>query len=310
MKSQIKSWVFLILLSIIWGSSFLLIKIALMDDAGNLRLSPEILAALRLSLAFIFLLPLAIIHFKKVKLKDTPYLLISGFLGNGIPAFLFAFAELQLSSAVTGMLNSLVPVFTIIIAVLFFKFIWKIKHVFGIITGIIGTFLIIGIDISQSFSLLPTTPLIMVLSGSLCYAISLNVIKYKLNHLHPNLITSISFCFIGIPSLLFLWSKDFFSEISNGEIEKEGLVAVFILALLGTTVAVLIFNRLIKISSPVFASSITYLIPVVAVVFGSLYGEKTTFIQLVGLFILLFGIVIINIDKPFHRIKQVFIFDK
>jgi len=150
----------------------------------------------------------------------------------------------------------------------------------------------------------------MVLSGSLCYAISLNVIKYKLNHLHPNLITSISFCFIGIPSLLFLWSKDFFSEISNGEIEKEGLVAVFILALIGTTVAVLIFNRLIKISSPVFASSITYLIPVVAVVFGSLYGEKTTFIQLVGLFILLFGIVIINIDKPFHRIKQVFIFDK
>ena len=181
-----------------------------MDDAGNLRLSPEILAALRLSLAFIFLLPLAIIHFKKVKLKDTPYLLISGFLGNGIPAFLFAFAELELSSAVTGMLNSLVPVFTIIIAVLFFKFIWNLKHFFGILTGIIGTFLIVGIDVSQSFSLLPATPLIMVLSGSLCYAISLNVIKYKLNHLHPNLITSISFCFIGIPSLLFLWSKDFF----------------------------------------------------------------------------------------------------
>ena len=310
MKSQIKSWGFLIVLSIIWGSSFLLIKIALMDDEGNLRLPPESLAALRLSFAFIFLLPLCIYHSKNVKVKDIPYLLISGFLGNGIPAFLFAFAELELSSAATGMLNSLVPVFTIIIAVIFFKFIWKVKHVFGIITGIIGTLLIIGIEDSQSFFVLPLIPLIMVLSGSLCYATSLNVIKYKLNHLNPNLITSLSFFFIGIPSLLFLWHSNFFSELSAGEIEKEGLIAVFILALVGTALAVLIFNRLIKISTPIFASSITYLIPVFAVIFGFLYGEKISFMQITGLFILLFGVVIINVNKPFRRIKQVFIFEK
>ena len=310
MKSQIKSWVFLIALSIIWGSSFLLIKIALMDEDGNLRLPPETLAALRLSLAFVFLLPLWVYHIRNVKIKDIPYLLIAGFLGNGIPAFLFAYAELELSSSVTGMLNSLVPVFTILIAVLFFKFIWKIKHVFGIITGTIGTSLIIGIDGSQNYLLLPIIPLIMVLLGSLCYAVSLNVIKYKLQHLNPNLITSISFCFVGIPSLLFLWHSNFFSELATGEIEKEGIIAVFILALVGTALAVLIFNRLIKISSPIFASSITYLIPIVAVVFGSIYGEKITFLQLTGLFVLLFGVVIINVNKPFRRIKQVFIFDK
>ena len=310
MKSQIKSWGFLIVLSIIWGSSFLLIKIALMDEDGNLRLPPESLAALRLSLAFIFLLPLSIYHIKNVQFKDIPYLLISGFLGNGVPAFLFAYAELKLSSAVTGMLNSLVPIFTIIIAVIFFKFIWKFKHFLGIITGTIGTLLIIGIDGSQNFLILPLTPLIMVISGSLCYAISLNVIKFKLNHLHPNLITSISFCFIGIPSILFLWHTNFISELSTGEIEKEGIIAVFILALVGTALAVLIFNRLIKISSPIFASSITYLIPIIAVVFGSIYGEEITLAQITGLIVLLLGVVIINVNKPFRRIKQVFIFDE
>ena len=109
---------------------------------------------------------------------------------------------------------------------------------------------------------------------------------------------------------MFLWHTNFISELSTGEIEKEGIIAVFILALVGTALAVLIFNRLIKISSPIFASSITYLIPIIAVVFGSIYGEEITLAQITGLIVLLLGVVIINVNKPFRRIKQVFIFDK
>ena len=281
-----------------------------MDANGNLRLSPDILASLRLTLAFFFLIPLFYKHYKNIKKRDLPYLIISGFLGNGIPSFLFAYAELNLSSAVTGMLNSLVPVFTIVIAAVFFSFIWKTKHFIGILTGIIGTCLIVFQNNFTDFSSVSTTPILMVLGGSLCYAISLNIIKFKLQHLHPSLITSASFLFIGIPSLCYLLNSDFFSLAINGQINQEGIVAVLILALVGTALAVLIFNRLIKISNPVFASSITYLIPIVAVVFGAFYGENISFQQLIGLATLLIGVLIINIENPFRRIKQVFIFDK
>lgn len=310
MKSKIKAWFFLLLLSVIWGSSFLLIKIALMDSQGVERLSPEILAALRLSLAFVFLSPLLFYYLKQISLKDLPYLLISGFLGNGIPAFLFAYAELHLSSAVTGMLNSLVPVFTILIAVLFFSFKWKIKHFIGIATGIFGTLLIVGQTNNDGFLSLPFAPVLMVLLGSLCYAVSLNVIKYKLKHLHPNLITSVSFLFVGIPCIIYLLSTDFLASLVAGEVARDGIFAVLILALFGTAFAVLIFNRLIKISSPIFTSSITYLIPLVAVIFGFLYGESISLTQLFGLLVLLMGVLIINVDKPFRLIKEVFIFGK
>ena len=310
MNDKIKSWFFLISLSIIWGSSFLLIKIALMDNNGIMRLSPDVLASLRLSLAFLFLSPLIFKYCRKIKKADLPYLLISGFLGNGIPSFLFAYAELKISSAVAGMLNSLVPVFTIVIAAVFFSFAWKIKHIIGILTGILGTCLIVFKFNQPEQISTPILPILMVLAGSLCYAISLNIIKYKLQHLHPNLITSVSFLFIGIPSLFYLLSTDFYGLILIGEISNEALIAVFLLALIGTSLAVLVFNRLIKISSPVFTSSITYLIPIVAVVFGVFYGESISGQQMIGLFTLLVGVLIINVKKPFRRIKQVFIFGK
>lgn len=155
---------------------------------------------------------------------DLPYLLISGFLGNGIPSFLFAYAELKISSAVAGMLNSLVPVFTIVIAAVFFSFAWKIKHIIGILTGILGTCLIVFKFNQPEQISTPILPILMVLSGSLCYAISLNIIKYKLQHLHPNLITSVSFLFIGIPSLFYLLSTDFYGLILIGEIDPKFLV--------------------------------------------------------------------------------------
>ena len=145
MSNSIKSWVYLIIISIIWGSSFLLIKLGLMDSSGNERLRPELLASIRMALAFLVLTPLFIFYIRKTYFKDLPYLLIAGVLGNGLPAFLFSYAEKHLSSALTGMLNSLVPVFTILIAVLIFGFVYKKKHVLGIFISLFGTFLIVNI---------------------------------------------------------------------------------------------------------------------------------------------------------------------
>ncbi len=309
MTNTFKAWLYLILLSIIWGSSFLLIKLGLMDENGNERLTPEHLGALRLSLAFIVLIPFTFKYFLKTNKKDLLFLSIVGVLGNGVPAFLFSYAEIHLSSSLTGMLNSLVPVFTILIAVLAFSFIWKINHLMGIAVSIIGTLFILNNN-DLSFWESNFLAISFVLVGSLCYSISLNIIKYKLYHLHPNHITSFSFLFIGPPCITYLILEDFPRHIQQNPMGYDGVIAVLILAIIGTSVAVLLFNKLIKISNAVFASSVTYFIPIVAVILGGFYKEEITFNQIFGLLLVLTGVLLLNIENPISKLKALTKFAK
>ena len=309
MSNTFKSWFLLLLISIIWGSSFLLIKLGLMDEFGNERLTPEFLGALRLSIAFIILLPICFKYLFKTPTKDLKFLLVVGILGNGAPAFLFPYAEIHLSSALSGILNSLVPVFTILIAVFVFKFIWKANHILGISMSIIGTLFILNEDfiITSNSNFLAIG---CILIGSLCYSISLNVIKYKLDHLSPGHITSFSFLFIGPPCIVYLFIKDFPEYIQQNTMGYDGIIAVFILAVIGTSFAVLLFNHLIKISNPVFASSVTYFIPIVAVILGVYYKEEITFNQIIGLSLILMGVLLINIKSPLSKLKVLINFVK
>lgn len=275
----------------------------LMDEEGNERLTPLFLGALRLSIAFIFLLPFCFKYIFKTPSKDLKFLFLVGILGNGAPAFLFPYAEVYISSALSGMLNSLVPVFTIIIAVFLFNFLWKVNHLVGITTSIIGTLFILNGDFISSNQ---TNYLAIgcALIGSLCYSISLNLIKFKLQHLSPAHITSFSFLFIGPPCILYLLIEDFPSYIHENPIGHEGVLAVLILAIIGTSFAVLLFNHLIKISNPVFASSVTYFIPIVAVILGFSYQEEITFSQIIGLFLILTGVLLLNVKTPLSKLKS------
>jgi drug/metabolite transporter (DMT)-like permease len=300
LTNRFKAWFLLITLSVIWGGSYFLIKNALHDGQGNIRLQPHYLGALRMTIAALALSPFLFMNFSKIKSYHWRYLLIAGFCGNGIPAFLFSFAQMRLDSAVTGMLNSTTPLFAIAISTLIFKFQLRWHHVLGITVGIIGTSVIMwskleGISISPK----DIWPFMMVLGATLCYAISLNTIKYKLPDLNPITITSASFGLVGIPTLLYLLFNGFIFEAASTPKIMEGVAFVTVLALVGTALAVLLFNHLIQLSSAVFASSVTYFMPVVATLLGILSGELVSGLQYLGLFVLVVGVVLIN--KPIKK---------
>ena len=213
---RLKAWGYLIILSIIWGSSYFLIKIGLEDSYGNERMPPHLLGALRISFAFIALTPLLYKSFKKLKKKHVLFVIISGVVGNGLPAFLFAYAETKLDSSITGMLNSLVPIFTVLIATIVFQFKLKWNHIGGLTIGIVGAVMIVYQKLfSTNISIDDTIPILMIVLATFCYALSLNLIKYKLQDLNSMAITSISFAAIGPFCIAYLFTTDFFDRIST-----------------------------------------------------------------------------------------------
>lgn len=291
------AWFLLVLLSIVWGGSYILIRMSLFDLDGNQRLRPDQLGAVRMVIASLVMLPFFIKFWRNIQRKHIPYIIMAGFCGNGIPAYLYAYAQTHLESAITGMLNSFVPIFAISIAALIFGFKVKWNHLIGIVLGILGAYILVYSKLKDvELSGKEVIPFVLVVLATLCYAISLNVIKYKLTELRPMTITSAAFLSVGIPSLIYLMSTDVVAQFSAQENVWEGIGWVSLLAVLGTAVAVYLFNHLIKISSPIFASSVTYFIPVVATVFGILYGEEVNVYQLVGMLVLISGVLLIN--KP------------
>ena len=295
-KTNLKlAWFLLILLSIVWGASYMLIKLALHDSNGIQRLAPDQLGAMRMVVASLVLLPFFIKFRKNIQRKHILVLLIAGFCGNGIPAFLFAYAQMNLDSAITGMLNSMVPIFAITISTVVFSFQIKWNHIAGIAVGISGAFLIMFSKLQHvTLTQDEIFPFVLVILATMCYAISLNVIKYKLADLRPMTITSTSFLFAGIPSFIYLLFTGFASEAMGSAKIMEGIGIVSVLAIVGTAVAVYLFNHLIQISSPVFASSVTYFIPAVATLLGFLAGEQLSYYQLAGMIVLIVGVVLIN----------------
>ena len=294
-SDRTKAWIYLIILSIIWGSSYILIKIGVVDPSGNERIPPVQLGAMRLGIAFLVLSPFLVKAIKQVKKRHLAFVAISGVFGNGLPAFMYAYAESHLDSTITGMLNSLVPLFTILISTLLFGFKLRLNHVIGIIIGIFGAFLIVYNKIFDiTFNSSEILPLTFVIAATMCYAISLNVIKYKLADLSSISITSLAFTFIGPLCIISLFFTDFFTRVQIQENILPGIGAVTILSIFGTALAVLLFNYMVKISSPIFASSVTYFIPVVVIILGILYGENVSMIEIGGIATLILGVLILN----------------
>lgn len=289
------AWLLLILLSVVWGGSYILIKLSLKDFDGNQRLKPDQLGAVRMVIASLVLLPFFFKYYKNIQRKHILFIIISGLCGNGIPAYLYAYAQMHLDSAITGMLNSFVPIFAITISAAIFGFKVKWNHLVGIVLGVFGAYVIMYSKLKDvTLTRDEMIPFALVLLATLCYAISLNVIKYKLTELRPMTITSAAFLSVGLPSLIYLFSTDIVRQVSQQEHIWEGIMFVSILAIVGTAIAVYLFNHLIKISSPLFASSVTYFIPVVATILGIIFGESISIYEIVGMLILILGVLLIN----------------
>ena len=284
-----KQWfqfVILFLLAFTWGSSFILMKTGLQSFTHSQA------AAIRIVLASLVLFPLSMKNLKVVRRKDLPYLLISGFVGSFIPAFLFTKAQTQIDSALAGMLNSLTPVFTLVVGVLFFRTPVKIRQVLGLLLGLTGALVLItaGSDITlkgvNRFAL-------FIVVATICYAFNINVVKNYLSHLTGVQITSLSFMFLWPVALSYLLTTDLAAVVTHPGWQVHFL-ALAALGILGTGVAMLFMNSLIRRTSAVFASSVTYIIPLFAILWGILDGEIITTLHGLGMAVVLTGVYLTN----------------
>ena len=291
------SFLLLLVLSLIWGSSFILMKLGMYGPEGQSIFSAIDVASWRMLIASSLFLPFSITLWKQINSwKTLLYLLIVGMCGSFIPAFLFTTAETSIHSAMAGMLNSFTPIFTIVLGFFIFKQSIKRNQVIGVFVGTTGliSLALIGDIEHLKGDILPVS---MVVMATFCYALSLSVIKYKLQELHPLTITTLSLSLIWLPSLLIVISGKSFEVFEHNGLAAKAFGFVFILSFFGTVTATLLFNYLIKLSSALFASSVTYLMPIVALLIGLFFGEEILWFQVISMAIILIGILIAN-QKP------------
>jgi drug/metabolite transporter (DMT)-like permease len=285
------SWVILAVLALIWGSSFILIKRGL-DSFSSTQVG-----ALRISITFLFLLPLVFTRIRKITRKEWKFLFLNGLIGSGIPPFLFAKAQTGIDSSLAGILNSLTPLFTVIVSLSFFSLKIKWFNIAGVLIGLLGAIGLISISGGKSFDF-NFQYAVYIIIATICYAINVNLVKFKLPETDALTITVFAFFTIGFPVLLYLLIfTDFIHRITSEPAALEGLGYVGILAVFGTGLALMAFNKLVKMTTPVFASSVTYLIPVIAVSWGAIDGEKMTAVSFLWMAVILLGIFLVNKKK-------------
>ena len=279
-------WTLLFILSLIWGSSFILIK------KGLIGLSPYQLGALRIIFTCAFLLIIGFKSLTEIRLHQWKYIAITALFGTFIPAFLFAIAETKVSSSICSILNSLTPLNTLLIGILGFGMAFKRSQFIGVVIGLVGTAILIfngktsGTDNNYYYALL-------VIIASICYAMNVNLIKKYLSDVKPLSITTGNFLVMLIPALIILSCTNFFEMVSLPK-TQHAMLFIMILGVVGTGIANILFFKLIQMSSPVFASSVTYLIPIVAFFWGLLDSESLTALQFFGAFIILVGVYLAN----------------
>ncbi|RUO35856.1 DMT family transporter [Aliidiomarina sanyensis] len=282
----LSSWAKLFLLALVWGSSFWLIK------TGLQTFTPTEVAALRLAAAAACLAPFALVRIRRVRKHQWPVLLSVGMTGSLLPAFLFALAQTQIDSGVTGALNALTPLFTLIIGALIFRQVVTGPTVVGLFVGFFGTLLLVLMNASGELAL--NGYALFVVIATVCYGANVNLIRTFLPDQSPLTITGVSLLMVlPVACLYLLGPAEIMPKLTDAQ-AWGSLVAVIILGVVGTALALILFNHLVQVASTVFASSVTYLIPVVAMTLGVLDGEMIGVWQITGMGLILLGVWLAN----------------
>lgn len=294
MSNKIVNWAVFILLCIIWGSSFILMKWGMYDKDMKPILSPWHVAALRMLSSGLVMLPFLFYSLKDLPKKAIGPVLLSGWLGSFFPAFLFCIAETRIDGALTGSLNSLTPIFVILTGALFFGTRTSSNKLIGVIVGLVGSFLLLYANISKPPEYLTYTGFVIL--ATILYGINVNMVQNKLAGVSSVQIATIAFTGLIPPSLIVLLVSGFFKEPLHEHAYTLGTLASCVLGILGTAAASVLFYLLVKRAGGLFASLVTYGIPFVAILWGVYYGEKVTIMQVIGLCIILLGVYLAN--KP------------
>jgi drug/metabolite transporter (DMT)-like permease len=294
MSNKTLVWLLFIFLSLTWGSSFILMKKSMFPGGDeHMVLNPYQVGGLRVLIAGLVLTPIAW-RFKKYMTKKTVWLLlVTGFFGNLMPAIMFTLAETGISSSLAGLINMSTSFFVVLIGVLFYKSKPSLLQMIGLGVGSAGLFFVLNSqsdislnkDIRYAFFLFPAT---------IGYAISLTTIKFKLHHLPSSAITALSFMTILPAAILISIATNAFGPIFNDPLGFEALGYLSVLSIIGTALAVLLFTKLIAISNHVFASAVAYVLPVVAILIGTLDGEEFPARNYLWVAVILLGVYLMN----------------
>lgn len=287
LKSPLAPWIMLFTLSMVWGSSFILIK------RGLEVFSFEQVAALRLFIAFFFLSIVGMRFYLSIPKKKLLPLFLTGFIGNGVPAFLFAKSGTYLDSGIIGILNVLTPLFTLFIGLLFYGLKVRRENYYGIFIGMVGTIYLLYPEI-EIFNKKAVIYSLMVITATACYGWSTNIIKKHLQDISAVQITTLTFSFLGPWAGIYLYFSDFGKIMHENPIAFESLGYIAILAIFGSALSVILFNKLVQMTGTLFATSCTYLIPIVAIIWGVFDQEKITLHHLLGFIVITSGIYLVN----------------
>ncbi|MCF7566988.1 DMT family transporter [Sabulilitoribacter arenilitoris] len=284
-------WIYLFTLSLIWGSSFILMKKVLIG------LTAVQLGSLRIIFSGFFLFIVGFNKIKTITSKDWKWVGLTGLLGTFFPVFFFAYAQTEIDSSIASILNSLVPLNTVLVGFLVFKIVSTKRQILGVFIGLLGTVMLIvnGASIHSNQNYLYV---IFIILATLSYATSVNVLKRYLQNMHALTIAVGNFAVIIIPAVIILISSGFFkTEVLVSPSLKPALLYLLILSLFGTAMAKVLFNKLVYVATPVFASSVTYLMPIVAIFWGILDDESLTLLQVFAGLIILLGVYLVHKRK-------------
>jgi drug/metabolite transporter (DMT)-like permease len=286
-KNKLLAWILIAALALIWGSSFILMK------RGLQSLTFDQVAALRMFTAFLVVFPFALSGIKQVKANHWKFIALSGFLGNMIPAFLFPFAQTMIASNMAGMLNALTPVFVLLIGHWLFG-VTSSKHaIAGVFIGLAGA---IGLILTRSQGAIGSNSAygLYIILACLCYGTSVNILRSKLHELNPIVITGFALMFAGVPCGVYLLNTNFLNKALHMPSSYNSIFAVCILGVVGSGLSTVLFNKLIKNTTALAASSVTYLIPVVALLWGLYDNEAMGMMHIVSMLVILSGVYLIN----------------
>jgi drug/metabolite transporter (DMT)-like permease len=285
--NKVVTWSLIDVLAIIWGSSFILMK------RGLLVFSPVEVGAYRMFLSFAVMIPFSLKYLKTIKPAHWKFICASGFLGNGIPAILFPYAQTMIASSMAGMLNSLTPVFTLLAGSLVFGIKVKKQNVAGVFLGLAGAVILILIHSKGAIGSNPAYGLYIVIA-TVCYAFSVNILRSRLFELEPVAITGFALMFAGVPAGLYLLTTSFYHTCTTNPEAPLALLYISILSIMGTGVSTVLFNILIKGTTALAASSVTYLIPIVAILWGVADKENIGLFHMLSMAGILGGVYLIN----------------
>jgi len=276
-------WFLMFFLATVWGASFWFIKHSVEIY------TPIQMAMWRMVLATLVYLPIAAVYWSKIDWRRWKPLVVVAFCGSAIPNLFFAIAQQHVDSSLAGVLNSLTPLFTLLIGAAVFTMKFSREKVLGVVIGLAGALILLMFNQSSGGAGNAFYASLCVLA-TLCYAINANTVNTYLRDVHPAAIASAAFVITGGLFVFGLWYSGGWEVTKQNPDGWKGLGYIFYLSAVGTVIGSIVYYIVLQRTSAIFATSVTYLLPVVSITIGALDGERIGPIDMIGTGVILLGV--------------------